>query len=379
VSGRRAIALVAHREVRERLRSRAFLWSTAIILAVVAGSSALPAMLERDRTYRVAVVAPAPRGLGRALQRAAGPIDANVRLRVVRSAAAGRAELSAQNVDALLLLGRDRIVFRAAVDPKLAASADAAVRALRNHLPPSPELATTTLVHPDETSDDADALVAMLAAALLLGSIAIYGQWVLAGVVEEKSNRIVELMLSMVRPRHLLIGKVIGIGVLGLTQLALVAGLVAALLAAGVYNAPAALGGSVALVVPWFALGFALYAVAYAAAGALAAQQQDASSAGQPVTYTLLAAYLVGYAALAADADGVIAHVLTVFPVTAPLVLPARSALTGVPLSEHALALLLVLGAIYALVRFAGRIYAHGLLHAGSRLRVRAALRLIPW
>jgi ABC-2 type transport system permease protein len=97
------------------------------------------------------------------------------------------------------------------------------------------------------------------------------------------------------------------------------------------------------------------------------------------VTYTLLAAYLVGYAALAADADGVIAHVLTVFPVTAPLVLPARSALTGVPLWEHALALLLVLGAIYALVRFAGRIYAHGLLHAGSRLRVRAALRLIPW
>ena len=155
-------------------------------------------------------------------------------------------------------------------------------------------------------------------------------------MVEEKSNRVVELILSTVRPRHLLVGKVVGIGLLGLTQLALVAGLAAVLLAAGVYDAPSSLGRSVALVVPWFALGFALYAVAYATAGALAAQQQDANSAGQPVTYTLLAAFFVGYAALSADAESAIANLLTVFPLTAPLVLPARSALVGVPLWEHA-------------------------------------------
>ncbi|HEX7525636.1 MAG TPA: hypothetical protein VF327_04975, partial [Gaiellaceae bacterium] len=60
----------------------------------------------------------------------------------------------------------------------------------------------------------------------------------------------------------------------------------------------------------------------------------------------------------------------------APLVLPARSALVGVPLWEHALAILLVLGSIYALVRLAGRVYAHGLLHTGPRLRARTAWRL---
>ena len=129
-------------------------------------------------------------------------------------------------------------------------------------------------------------------------SLAVYGQWVVTGVVEEKNNRVVELILSTVRPRHLLAGKVIGIGLLGLAQLALIAGLAAALLAAGVFDAPAALGGSVALVIPWFALGFALYAVAYAAAGALASSQQNAETAGQPVTYTLLAAYFAGYVAL---------------------------------------------------------------------------------
>ena len=66
----------------------------------------------------------------------------------------------------------------------------------------------------------------------------------------------------------------------------------------------------------------------------------------------------------------------TVFPLTAPLVLPARSALVGVPLWQHGLAILLVVAAIFALVRFAGRVYALGLLHGGSGLGLRAAWRI---
>jgi ABC-2 type transport system permease protein len=74
--------------------------------------------------------------------------------------------------------------------------------------------------------------------------------------------------------------------------------------------------------------------------------------------------------------DGLLANVLTVFPLTSPLVLPARSALVGVPLWEHVLAVVLVLGSIYALVRLAGRVYAHGFLHSGPRLDPRTAWRL---
>ena len=182
--------------------------------------------------------------------------------------------------------------------------------------------------------------------------------------------------MSTVQPRDLLAGKVIGIGLLGLVQLALVAGLTAALLFAGAFDAPAGLGGSVALVVPWFALGFALYAVAYAAAGALASRQQNADTAGQPVTYALLVAYFAGYIVVAGNAESALASLLTVFPLTAPLVLPARSALVGVPLWQHALAIVLVVGSIYALVRFAGRVYGQGLLHSGPRLDPRVAWRL---
>ena len=376
MSGRRAIALVAVREIRERLRSRAFIASTVILLLLVGASTAMNGALSRKETFRIAVTAPAPTGLGAALQRAAEPFDARVRLLVVSSGAAGRRQLATDEADALLILGSDRLVFRANVDTQLAAVADTAVRALRRHLPPAPELTAVTIEPPDAGATDAATLVAITGSLLLLTSLAVYGQWVVSGVVEEKNNRVVELILSTVRPRDLLAGKVIGIGVLGFAQLVLVAGLAATLLAAGAFDAPPSLGRSLALVLPWFVLGFALYAVAYAAAGALASRQQNAETAGQPVTYTLLAAYFLGYVAVSADASGTLAQLLTIFPLTAPLVLPARDALVGVPLWEHLVALGLVLASIYALVRFAGRVYAHGLLHSGPRLDLRSAWRL---
>jgi ABC-2 type transport system permease protein len=375
VSARRSIALVAGREIRERLRSRAFIASTVILLVIVGASTGMSGALSRTTTYDVAVTPPAPQGLEAALDRAAEPFDASARLRVIAPAAAARAELTAGRVDAVLLLDDDRVVFATSVDPQLAAIADAGVREIRRSLPPKPELTAVALDPSDAEETDAEILVALAGAFLLFTSLAVYGQWVVAGVVEEKSSRVVEVILACVRPAHLLAGKVIGIGLLGLGQLALVAGLGAALIVAGVYDAPAGLGGSLALVVPWFGLGFALYAVAYAAAGALASRQQNADTAGQPVTYTLIAAFFLGYAALTADSNGLLAHVLTVFPPTAPLVLPARSALVGVPLWEHVLAVVLVVASTYALVRFAGRVYAHGLLR-GSGIGARDAWRL---
>lgn len=375
MNARHTIGLIARREIRERLRSRVFLYSTVLMLAVVGASSALPAVLDTGLTYRITVVAPAPRGLDAALQRAAKPFDAKVKMHIA-TAAAGRDELKAKKTDAVLLLAADRIAFRANVDTKLAAIVDTAVRVVRRHFPPTPELTAVTVEAPKSTSRDAEVLTAMLGASMLLATIAIYGQWVLTGVVEEKSNRVVEVIVAAVRPRHLLAGKVIGIGLLGLAQVALVGGLAAVLVMAGVFDAPASLGTSVALVVPWFALGFALYAVLYATAGAIASRTQDANSAGMPVTYTLLAAFFLGYVALSVDDSSPLAHLLTVFPLTAPLVLPARSALVGVPLWEHAAAILAVLTTIYALIRIAGRIYGAGLLRSGPGLGLRTVIRL---
>lgn len=377
MSGRRTIGLVAMREIRERLRSKAFIASTLLILALLAVSAVIGRLFDPQQTFDYAVTAPAPPGLAAALQGAAKPFDdAKVKLRTVDSAAAGRRLVEDGDVDALLLLSADRVVFRKNVDAQVAAVADSAVRAVRNKLPSEPELTTATLHAPDDAPGDAALLVAYAGSLLLFMSLAFYGQWVVSGVVEEKSNRVVEVILSAVRPRDLLAGKVIGIGSLGLVQLVLVVGFAAGLLLAGVFDAPASLGADVALVVPWFVLGYALYAVAYAVAGALAGNQQSAETAAQPVTYALIAVYFASYIALLADAENPLASFLTVFPLTAPLVLPARSALVGVPLWQHALALVLVLAAIFALVRFAGRVYALGLLRGGSGLGLRAAWRI---
>ncbi|MGZ4406668.1 MAG: ABC transporter permease [Gaiellaceae bacterium] len=376
MSARQAITLVAWREVQERLRSRVFLVSTLLMLLLVGGSTALNGALSKKPIYRVAVVAPAPQGLDPALQRAAKPFDAKVRLTVVNSAAAARQQLDKKKLDAVIVLASDRIVFRSNVDSKLAAVADTAVRSVRNHLPPAPELTAATLRTAEKQVTDAETFVAILGSLLLLTTLALYGQWVLTGVVEEKSNRVVELILATVRPRHLMAGKVIGIGLLGLVQVALIAGLGAVLLAAGVFDAPNSLSGSLTLIIPWFALGFALYAVAYAAAGALASGQQDANSAGTTVSYTLAAIYFVSYVTLMSDVNSLLANILTIFPLTAPFVVPARSITVGVPIWEHAVAVALTLMTIYALVRLAGRVYAQGILRSGPRLDLRTALRL---
>jgi len=377
MSGRHAITLVATREIRERLRSKAFIASTLLIVALLAVSAVIGRLFDPQQTFDYAVTAPAPAGLATALQGAAEPFDdAKVKLRTVDSAAAGRRLLENGDVDALLLLPTDRLVFRKNVDVQVAAVADTAIRAVRNELPPEPELTTATLHAPDDEPGDAALLVAYAGSLLLFMSLAFYGQWVISGVVEEKNNRVVEVILSAVRPRDLLAGKVIGIGSLGLAQLVLVVGFAVGLLVGGVFDAPASLGADVALVVPWFVLGFALYAVAYAVAGALASNQQNAETAAQPVTYALLTVYFASYIVMAADPEGPLASLLTVFPLTAPLVLPARSALVGVPLWQHGLAVLLVVAAIVALVRFAGRVYALGLLHGGSGLGFRAAWRI---
>ena len=107
-------------------------------------------MLSKEQTYKVAVTAPAPQGLDAALRRAAKPFDAKVQLRVVHlGGRRPRGSSTAKKVDALLLLRSDRLVFRADVDAKLAAVADTAVRAVRRHLPPAPELTTATLSPPE--------------------------------------------------------------------------------------------------------------------------------------------------------------------------------------------------------------------------------------
>jgi ABC-2 type transport system permease protein len=262
--------------------------------------------------------------------------------------------LDHDRVDALLSATRTRLVSRRHVDH---------------------ELHVHSLQPNAGVSDRTARLVALGGASLMLLAISIYGSWVMAGVAQEKTGRVAELLVAAIAPRHLLAGKVIGIGTLGLAQVALVATVVAAATAIGVTDLPSSFVPAAALVVPWFVLGFALYAVGFGVAGALVTRQEDVSTVSIPVTGVMTVSFFLAYGSLQSAPDGLLAQIVTVFPTTAPFMLPARSAMVGVPVWQHALALALTLAAIYGLVRLGGRLYTAALLHTSPFAGLAAAWR----
>ena len=215
--------------------------------------------------------------------------------------------------------------------------------------------------------------------ALLLMAIVIYGNLVLTGVVEEKSSRVVEVLLARMEARNLLAGKVAGIGLLGFAQFALTA--LAALVATRFvdsFDVPAVSGGVLTWVVVWFVLGYALYAMAYGALGSLASRTEDAQSVAGPVGYVLIAAYWASFIAVSGDPVSAWSRLLSYFPLTAPLAMPGRIALGAAAWWEQLLAVVLTVGAVAALVVLGGRVYARAVLHSGPTLRLRDVWRGEP-
>lgn len=166
----------------------------------------------------------------------------------------------------------------------------------------------------------------IVTAALLLLYILLvsYGNVVLSSVVEEKVSRVVELLLITVRPRRILAGKLLGIGVLGIGQI--VATGAAALIgraASGKGAIPAAGVQIFALSVLWFLLGYALFSAGYAVLGSLVSRQEDTASAQGPMTVVLVIVYLAAISTLSSP-DATLGQICTYIPFTAPMVVPAR-------------------------------------------------------
>jgi ABC-2 type transport system permease protein len=207
-------------------------------------------------------------------------------------------------------------------------------------------------------------------------SIFSYGTWVLTGVVEEKQSRVVEVVLSTVRPRDLLMGKVIGIGVLALAQLlVLVAAGIAVAQLSGRLVLPPTTVGAVAQLLLWFMLGFALYSTAMGFLGSLASRVEEASNASMPVTMTATACYLAAILIVQQEPDGILAQVMTFFPPAAPMVVPLRVALDAIAPWEIALSIAIMVAAIWLLFVVGARVYAGAVLQTGSRIRIRDAWR----
>ncbi len=216
-----------------------------------------------------------------------------------------------------------------------------------------------------------------LAAAILIYVIILtYGVRITIGVGEEKASRVVEVLLTTLRPVQLLAGKVIGMGILAIAQ---VAAMVAVFLVLGHVAGSAAVQGAAGGVVLagalWLLLGYAFYCTAYAAAGSLITRQADAYNASLPLQLPLILAYVLAYTVLYASGVNWFYHVLAFVPFTAPVAMPVLVAVGAAPGWQLALSAAISIAATVGMARLAGTIYERAILRTGSRLRVRQVLR----
>ena len=213
---------------------------------------------------------------------------------------------------------------------------------------------------------------------LLYMSIFIYGQNVLRGVLEEKQTRVAEVVVSSVSTDTLLAGKVLGVGAVGITQqiLWVVGSLVIMKIREPVMHAlkisspsislPSIAPSVLALLLLFFVLGFMLYSALFAAVGAMVNSDQEAQQAQQPVTLLLVATAILIQPVLL-NPGTKLAKFASIFPFSAPILMPLRLSLISVPWMEVVASLVSMVVMIAISIWMASRIYRTGLLMYGKR------------
>lgn len=384
----RAVRLVAKRELNARLRTRSFVVSTAVMLLLLLGYVTLQVFLAHDRSTTKVALAGQAQGIATQLENN----DRNLKIVLVQSESDGLTQVRDGDVDALVSgsASRPRVTVESNLDSKLRTALDAIAQQqvldaqlYSANLDPAAVHQAVSATHADvQALEPADPQAAtklvtgIVVAILLYVSIMTYGMFVAQGVVEEKSSRVVEILLATVRPVHLLLGKVIGLGLVGLTQLAIlaVAGLVAGGVS-GVFSTSSVALGTLGWGLVWYLLGFLLYAMLYGAAGALVSRQEDTQAVVGPVNIALVIGFVAGINLLTQAPQGAATRIVSLIPLLSPVLMPARIALGTVEAWEIALSLVLTV-ALIAVVTWAGaRVYRNGVLRVGSRVRLADALR----
>lgn len=423
----RKVFAVIRREFMERVRTRAFLIGTFLGPVMLMGFWALPLILSnRDSGPRkIALVDAATGELGGRLERVLRAAtrgdgeDAKPAYAVTRIPAVDRAE---QVRDSLLPLTASTKEREAAFDGILLVT-DAvlqqgeitylgtnvgspdAMSQLRRAVAPAVQgerleavgvsptvvaqalapVSLNTLKVSDgkltQESGAASFILAYLMSFLLYLALILYGMQIMTAVVEEKSSRIMEVLVSSMRPFELLLGKVLGVGAVGLLQLGIWAGSATLLSAnrdkiAAMMGAPA--GAAAALPIPtmsgdllavfllFFVLGFLFFSALYAAVGAMCNSIPETQQAQTPVTLTI-ALGLVSMFALLNEPNGSLARILSLVPPVAPFVTPVRYSLTPLPFLEVLLSASILIVGVLAVIWVAARIYRVGVLSYGKK------------
>jgi ABC-2 type transport system permease protein len=386
------VLLLAKREFIERATGKPFLVTMGLILTAILAVGPIVGAVSggEEEATKIGLAGDVPAGVEAELTTRAQAFE--MWIETVPLADRSGAERAVTDGDvAVALVDGSEMLFKATASPRLVAlvqsSVDAAVKgaALADMgltpaesdavLTPIPIAITT--VDEQDPQEEAQRVAAFLGAIMLYISILMFGQFVAMGTVEEKQNRVVEVLLSRVRPWQVLVGKVAGIGLLGLVQLALLAG--AAYVSVQFIDLPdvdiAAAGVPVIVsLVFWFVLGYTFYAFLYAAVGSTVSRQEDLQGAIMIPIAIIMPGYILALVA-AENPDAIGPVVASWLPPWVPFVMPVRLAAGSAQPWEVVLAVVgTVIGAV-VLVWLGSRIYAGALLRTGGKVKYREAWR----
>jgi ABC-2 type transport system permease protein len=270
---------------------------------------------------------------------------------------------------------------REGVDPRIVARARIAVR-----------LETKKIAGGKTTGETAaqSFSLAYFMGIILYTAILLYGINVMSSVLEEKTTRIVEVLVSSLRPFQLMLGKVLGVGAVSILQF-LIWGVSARILLAHrpgflsagdlgepdpVFQVPHVSGATAAVFITYFLGGFFLYSAMFAAVGAMSSSEQEARQAQQPVSWLLVLSFVSMFGMLN-DPASAFSVTLSLVPFSAPIAMPVRWAAGNLPTYEIALSLAILAVSIVAVTWIAARIYRVGILMTGKRPNLRELVRWI--
>jgi ABC-2 type transport system permease protein len=376
--------LVAAREISMRLRSKAFLISTGILLVVVLGSIVASGIFAANAgAPKVAVVpqtAPLVSGLGDRLDitQAATVADAE---QLVRDGDVEAAIVLPGTVEGATPAGGTGSTGTTGSSGTTGTPGgpEAAYEVLALSDTPTSVVSLLSLAPPVQLLEPGDsdgflAYVVGIAFGIVFFMAAVtFGSTIAQSVVEEKQTRVVEILLSTINSRELLAGKVLGNSVLAFGQTALI-GLAAVLGLAitGQSGLLGLLGPAIAWFVVFFVFGFVLIAALYSASAALVSRQEDVGSVTSPVTTLVMLPYFL---VIFFNSNETVMAVMSYIPFSAPIGMPLRLFLGDAEWWEPLVSLVILLATTAVVVVIGSRIYANSLLRTGPRVKLADALK----
>lgn len=234
-----------------------------------------------------------------------------------------------------------------------------------------------------KASSGMDYMMSILMLSLLFSVLMAYGQLIMRGVIEEKNNRIIEVLISSTRPRTLFLGKLYGIGMAGLTQVVLWIILGVLLMGSNLFSIDDGLSQFLTLELGlyfalYFVLGYFMYAIMFAIVGAAVNTDQEAQQFSSPLIFLLLVPFILGLT-VTQNPNTLIVKLTSLFPPFTPTLMFVRISVTAPPMGEILLSILLCVLFIVFLAWLGAKIFQIGILMYGKRPSIKEMMKWIRY